>query len=182
MKSLKAALGGLTGLFGPRQRTEPDARTFRGILAHGYKRGAQPLPLSCRSDLLRLALRRPRIADRFGGQHQAPPDCGSVAPERVERRVLVVPVLQARKRRLVDPKRCEASARVSPAASRARLISLTNGRSSRNSPWRSKFAPSPVAICGGDPAGPWRSRGPACTLIETSIKLVQRFRIPWKRP
>src|SRR5271166_5422339 len=61
------------------------------------------LRLSCRSDPLRLGLRRPRVADGFGGQDQAPPDCGSVTPERVERRVLVVPVFQARKCRLVDP-------------------------------------------------------------------------------
>src|SRR5208337_4760296 len=42
------------------------------------------LPLSCRTHPLCLALRRPRIADGFGGQDQAPPDCGSVTPERVE--------------------------------------------------------------------------------------------------
>src|SRR5271157_6244016 len=61
------------------------------------------LPLSCRTGPLCLALRRPRVADGFGGQDQAPPDCGSVTPERVERRVFVVPVFQARKCRLVDP-------------------------------------------------------------------------------
>src|SRR5208337_789872 len=61
------------------------------------------LPLSRRTDPLCLALRRPRVADGFGGQDQAPPDCGSVTPERVERRVLVVPVFQARKCRLVHP-------------------------------------------------------------------------------
>src|SRR5271166_3192328 len=60
------------------------------------------LPLSCRTDPLRLALRRPRVADRFGGRDQTPPDCGSVTPERVERRVLVVPGLQARWGRLVE--------------------------------------------------------------------------------
>src|SRR5271157_2211183 len=63
----------------------------------------QGLTLSCRTDPLRLALRRPRVANRFGGQDQAPPDCGSVTPERVERRVLVVPVFQPGKGRLVDP-------------------------------------------------------------------------------
>src|SRR5208337_2866627 len=42
------------------------------------------LPLSCRTHPLCLALRRPRVADGFGGQDQAPPDCGSVTPERVE--------------------------------------------------------------------------------------------------
>ena len=61
------------------------------------------LPLSCRTDPLRLALRRPRVADGFGGQDQVPPNCGSVTPESVQRRVLVVPGFQARKCRPVDP-------------------------------------------------------------------------------
>ena len=61
------------------------------------------LPLSCRADPLRLALRRPRVADRFGGPDQAPPNCGGVTPECVQHRVLVVPGFQARKCRLVDP-------------------------------------------------------------------------------
>jgi hypothetical protein len=65
--------------------------------------GMKNLPLSCRTDPLRLGLPRPRVPDRFGGQDQAPPDCGSVTPERVERRVLVVPGFQAREGRLVDP-------------------------------------------------------------------------------
>ena len=78
--------------------SEPSAE-----FAHGYKRGDRPLPLSRCTDPLRLTLRRPRVADRFGGQDQAPPDCGGVTPERVQRRVLVVPVFQARKGRLVDP-------------------------------------------------------------------------------
>ena len=55
----------------------------------------QPLPLSCRPGPLRLALCRPRVADGFGGQDQAAPDCGGVAPECVEGRVLVVPGFQA---------------------------------------------------------------------------------------
>src|SRR5271165_2440638 len=46
------------------------------------------LALSCRTDPLRLAQCRPRVADGFGGQDQAPPDCGGVTPERVQRRVL----------------------------------------------------------------------------------------------
>jgi len=62
------------------------------------------MPLSCRADPLGLALRRPRVAERFGGQDQAPPDCGRVAPEPVQRRVLVVAILQARKGWPVDPR------------------------------------------------------------------------------
>ena len=34
------------------------------------------LLLACRADPLRLALRRPCVADRFNRQEQAPPDCG----------------------------------------------------------------------------------------------------------
>jgi hypothetical protein len=45
-----------------------------------------------------------QVADGFGGQDQAPPDCGNVTPERVERRFLVAPVFQARKCRLVGPR------------------------------------------------------------------------------
>jgi len=48
--------------------------------ALGYEREAHHLQLWCCTNPLRLALRRPRVADGFGGQDQAPPDCGGVAP------------------------------------------------------------------------------------------------------
>src|SRR5207237_672090 len=64
--------------------------------------GGPLLLLSRRANPLRLALLRPRVADRFGGQDQAPADGGRVTPERVQRRVLVVPGFQAREGRLVD--------------------------------------------------------------------------------
>src|SRR5208282_5788787 len=98
------------------------------------------LTLSCRTDPLRLALRRPRVANRFGGQDQAPPDCGSVTPERVERRVLVVPVFQPGKGRLVDPtspghlgqgESCRLAGPLDLVHERAQLM---------------KFAASPLAI------------------------------------
>jgi hypothetical protein len=49
------------------------------------------LPLSRRAARLRLASRRPRLANRFGGQDQAPSFGVSVTPDRVQRRIQVVP-------------------------------------------------------------------------------------------
>ena len=40
------------------------------------------LLLSCRADPLRLALRRPCVADRFGRQEQAPADCSGGGTKR----------------------------------------------------------------------------------------------------
>ena len=50
---------------------------------------------SASADPFGLGFCRPRIADSFGGEDQAPADGGGVAPERVECRVLVVTVFQA---------------------------------------------------------------------------------------
>jgi hypothetical protein len=82
------------------------------------------LPPACRADRLRLALRRPRVGDRFGGQHQAPPDCGSVTSQPDRCRLLVVPVFQARKGRLVNSKLTETGTWQTTWASRLRLASL----------------------------------------------------------
>ena len=59
---------------------------------------------SLRAARMRLvpALRWPRVADRFGAQDQTAPDRRAITPERVERRVLVVSILQSGEGRLVD--------------------------------------------------------------------------------
>jgi hypothetical protein len=51
--------------------------------------------LWCTSDVLRPARRQPHVADRFGGQDQAPPEGSSITPERIERLIFVVSVFQA---------------------------------------------------------------------------------------
>ena len=74
-------------------------RTRCPSLPHRFRiwlhRQGQPLPPTCRTNRFALPCsgRVSRIASVV--RHQAPADCGSVTPERVKRRVLVVPVLQA---------------------------------------------------------------------------------------
>ena len=82
-----AAAGELVGLAlvnGPNPMLEHSAV----LLTLGCKGAAQPTS-PCRSDPLPIALCRPRVVYGFGGQEQVPPDCGSVTPVRVQRRVLV---------------------------------------------------------------------------------------------
>jgi len=92
----------------------PHARRRSGLQA--METHLLTLRLSCRTDPLCLALGRPGVPDCFGGKDQAPSDCGSVAPERVERRVFVMPVFQARECRRVHPTtRGHGQARTPPA-------------------------------------------------------------------
>src|SRR5262249_58468181 len=62
------------------------------------------LSLPGRANSLPLALRRPPVANRFGGRDQAPADGRSAMPQRVERSILIMPASQPRKGRLIDLK------------------------------------------------------------------------------
>src|ERR1700693_5365477 len=75
----------------------PNMRIGSGVLTQAR------LPLSCRTDPLRLGPRRPRVVNRFGGQDEAVPDRGSVTPEGLERRIRVCPGFQASEGRLAKP-------------------------------------------------------------------------------